>query len=340
MENQTEEIVQAVRDRILQSAPSAQVTGTYDDEAEKPSFITRHKLLLIVLVLFVLIGGIVGAVVGVTLSGNKEAISPGATSSTGVASTDAPSVAPTVPACTLCADGSEPELDNEIRPGVPCSTLQDELRAFDVTQDACHVGQAQGWFYCSCPTFPEARPAVPVCTYDCPEIAWPPNYDSPLCTGFVTFVELVGQETSQCFDLLRLIPEECRCRDEIVLLTNALKEISDEALLSDKSSPQFAAMEWLAYNDPANLTVENEPVAVLQERYFGALLWFALGGEYWNNGYSFLTAMNVCNWNIQQSSGEYPDGISCSSNGLINIVNLGKFLFCVLMLFRLATPWH
>lgn len=272
-----------------------------------------------------MVGGIAGTVVGIISGGGGSEESPPTAYPTASPTFKRPTSAPvvTVPACTLCADGSEPDLDNEIRPGVPCSTLELELAGLSSDQDpVCQAGQARGWYYCSCPSLPPA-PVDPVCTYDCPEHALPQNFQVTVqCTDFVTFIELVGQGEGQCEELNNNVFDACECRSDILYLTTVLKGVSDEQLLMSLNTPQYAAMDWLVTSDPANenLTLESVPLSKLQDRYFGALLWFAFDGDNWFADFLFMTASSVCDWN----DGE--NGISCNDEGYIDSVRLGESL--------------
>jgi hypothetical protein len=57
-------------------------------------------------------------------------------------------------ACTLCVDGSEPNLDAVL--GVTsCSIIASALLQTPSTDDICLMTQTQGFIYCDCPTFPD-----------------------------------------------------------------------------------------------------------------------------------------------------------------------------------------
>jgi hypothetical protein len=96
-----------------------------------------------------------------------------------------------------------------------------------------------------------------------------------------------------------------------------LLPISGEALF-DESAPQFAAVEWLVYKDPARMELESLENDPLKERYVAALLHFALGGETWFDQYDFLSSSSVCEWNSVRGM-----GVFCSG-GLINEISISK----------------
>lgn len=96
-----------------------------------------------------------------------------------------------------------------------------------------------------------------------------------------------------------------------------LLPISGEALF-DESAPQFAAVEWLVYKDPARMELESLEYDLLKERYIAALLYFALGGETWFDQNEFLSSLSVCEWNSVRGM-----GVFCSG-GIINEIAISK----------------
>jgi hypothetical protein len=92
-------------------------------------------------------------------------------------------------------------------------------------------------------------------------------------------------------------------------------------LVSDPSTPQFAALSWLAESDPANLPLESTPLSVFQDRFILATLYFSTNGESWTNQYNFLSAADICDWNIGTLDGT--NGVSCDEVDQISIA-LGK----------------
>jgi hypothetical protein len=66
---------------------------------------------------------------------------------------------------------------------------------------------------------------------------------------------------------------------------------------ADESTPQYAALEWMATTDLATEVLET-PVIVLMERYALAHLYFATDGPAsWTDSLDFLSSGNVCDWN-------------------------------------------
>jgi hypothetical protein len=73
-------------------------------------------------------------------------------------------------------------------------------------------------------------------------------------------------------------------------------KVSIEAL-QDGLSPQHAALDWMAYNDSADLqsTLSDDQ---LVERFVLVLLYFSTDGEGWKDQAGFLSSsLNTCAWN-------------------------------------------
>lgn len=90
--------------------------------------------------------------------------------------------------------------------------------------------------------------------------------------------------------------------------------------LSNITSPQFAALNWIAYEDEAMFTA----VATFElfERYALAVLYFSTsGGENsWTNQYNFLSGLSVCRWNFGLAIGAL-----CGDNGFVEELILSKY---------------
>jgi hypothetical protein len=82
-----------------------------------------------------------------------------------------------------------------------------------------------------------------------------------------------------------------------VLLKEA--DLLDRRALYSPGTPQFQALTWLVYDDPANLNFQLLPSKEdeLLERYVIALLYFSTGGDNWDDSSEFLSAFSVCSWN-------------------------------------------
>jgi hypothetical protein len=85
----------------------------------------------------------------------------------------------------------------------------------------------------------------------------------------------------------------------------------DRRALSSPGAPQYQALHWLVYNDPANLDFEHGPPDELLERFVMALLYFSMGGETWDNSFGFLSASSVCMWMNESNDGSSTYGVLC-----------------------------
>jgi hypothetical protein len=81
----------------------------------------------------------------------------------------------------------------------------------------------------------------------------------------------------------------------------------DRRALSSPGTPQYEALNWLVYDDAANLDFELivSPERLL-ERFVIELLYFSTGGESWADSLGFLSASPVCRWN------EVEKGVVCN----------------------------
>ena len=105
-----------------------------------------------------------------------------------------------------------------------------------------------------------------------------------------------------------------------------LEPVSGINILSDTSSPQYAAMEWLANKDPAVLNFDDTPTSELNQRYIVSLLYFATYGWDWDVQYGFLADSSVCDWNdLEESNRVSNDGIVCNDQDEVVQIVLGKF---------------
>jgi hypothetical protein len=94
-----------------------------------------------------------------------------------------------------------------------------------------------------------------------------------------------------------------------------LDSLSGESL-DDETSPQSKALNWIANDDPANMSVQLDDNEIIKQRYVAAVLYFALGGDSWTNPHNFLSVDEICSWNTNQVS-----GIICSAT-TDNVVTL------------------
>jgi hypothetical protein len=93
--------------------------------------------------------------------------------------------------------------------------------------------------------------------------------------------------------------------------------------LQDLSSPQYAALDWMANidsTDPLQFTMSDNE---LVERFVLVLLYFATGGPSWSDRARFLSpSLNICSWN---STVGFNRGVFCNDEGSVVKLILGKF---------------
>ena len=93
--------------------------------------------------------------------------------------------------------------------------------------------------------------------------------------------------------------------------------------MQDLSSPQYAALAWMANSDSADLqlTMSDDE---LVERFVLVLLYFATGGASWSDQVRFLTpSLNTCSWNSIVDGTTI--GIGCNEEGSVVRFDVGKF---------------
>ena len=97
---------------------------------------------------------------------------------------------------------------------------------------------------------------------------------------------------------------------------------SSEETFKDTKSPQYAALNWLSYDDPlrSNWTDETADY-ILRERYVVVLFYFATDGPRWSHQRKFLSPTSVCEWNDGWNIGQ-PHlllGVACQNNSVNQI---------------------
>ena len=96
---------------------------------------------------------------------------------------------------------------------------------------------------------------------------------------------------------------------EVGFLRELLQPISGTAL-DDATSPQGQALNWLAFEDQANLDFRATNTFVLIERYVMAVLYYSTGGPEWYDDLRFLSNYSVCEW---PNIGEIEDELATSN---------------------------
>jgi hypothetical protein len=60
---------------------------------------------------------------------------------------------------------------------------------------------------------------------------------------------------------------------------------------------QYRALDWLAYEDPADFVIRDTNTLELISRYILAVVYYGTGGPEWKDNANFLTNQTVCDWN-------------------------------------------
>ena len=72
-------------------------------------------------------------------------------------------------------------------------------------------------------------------------------------------------------------------------------DITPADVFEDSSSPQYAALDWLANKDSGSSYSMADDVRILQ-RYVLATLYYSTRGDSWNKSYNFLSEEHECKW--------------------------------------------
>eukprot|EP00980_Cylindrotheca_fusiformis_P030579 scaffold25064_cov113-Cylindrotheca_fusiformis.AAC.1 len=83
----------------------------------------------------------------------------------------------------------------------------------------------------------------------------------------------------------------------IELLANVLQLDANTFDLNKTTTPQYSALEWLAYGDPRKMTVEDDSTELL-ERFSLATLYYSTKGFNWGNAFRWLSGSSHCDWNL------------------------------------------
>jgi hypothetical protein len=111
----------------------------------------------------------------------------------------------------------------------------------------------------------------------------------------------------------------CDCCSECLLVGDPIFELlasmslDGGRALSNVSSPQYAAFEWLRSSTNAGITSEQ----TLIQRYALASLYFSTTGDTWTTSSLWLTNTDECLWFTSESGGDI-----CDSNGNYVKINL------------------
>ena len=146
-----------------------------------------------------------------------------------------------------------------------------------------------------------------------------------LCLGLFITLTVVGVILSLAIPLSRRADSQHYYNDlKAIIIDNS---ISSSSSINTKGSPQNDALNWLAFEDAANIPVSLQSWVI--QRYITAVLYYSLNGQSWENQYNFLSGDHECRWNgywneIYLSA----EGITCDSYGNAIFVVLGTECEC------------
>jgi hypothetical protein len=107
------------------------------------------------------------------------------------------------------------------------------------------------------------------------------------------------------------------------ILREMLIPVSGVELLTDPTTPQYAALAWLADDDPAQVDLNDTAFETISDRYKVSLLYFATSGSGWRMQHEFLAETSICEWNDGGEGGAF-EGIQCENDEVVEII-LGTF---------------
>jgi hypothetical protein len=95
--------------------------------------------------------------------------------------------------------------------------------------------------------------------------------------------------------------------------------------LTNTSSPQFLAAQWMAEVDGLRAPLVQE--SGFMERYALVVLWFAILGEEWQHSLGFLTGVHHCEWHSTFQRGDmsvFEMGVQCDERANVKSIILRK----------------
>ena len=135
----------------------------------------------------------------------------------------------------------------------------------------------------------------------------PTDLDQPAATTSIT---ISASASGAASDRLQMLLQVYRARST-----------GNTAALSDKTSPQYLALEWIADKDPTKIPLTDDtPWKFVDERYALATFFFATGGSSgtWSIDENWLSSKDVCQWHGISCTASGGDGLTETSFGGIN----------------------
>lgn len=96
---------------------------------------------------------------------------------------------------------------------------------------------------------------------------------------------------------------------------------TEDNLFEDPATPQYQALQWLAYQDPEQMSPKQGNRLI--QRYVLAVLYYSTGGEEsWLDSMNFLSGEHECEWNYINENGDVKGVVECNSYWDQGITNL------------------
>jgi hypothetical protein len=90
---------------------------------------------------------------------------------------------------------------------------------------------------------------------------------------------------------------------------------SDIKFSQDRTTLQYAALDWLFNVDTWEADIDSVPAQVFVKRYVMALLFLSTNRKLWKKVYHFLTPASVCDWS-EKSKDDSIKGVICDGIGV------------------------
>ena len=121
-----------------------------------------------------------------------------------------------------------------------------------------------------------------------------------------------------------LTPPEEQDSEKMAALKRVIQfyDITPLSTLTDPSTPQYAALDWLANKDSGASYSSADDVRILQ-RYVLATLYYSTGGPGWTKSYGFLSDEHECKWFEEEKDWildmtPITHGIKCGDEGWLD----------------------
>lgn len=88
---------------------------------------------------------------------------------------------------------------------------------------------------------------------------------------------------------------EASGKERYMRFQNALEPLTGGSITED-GTPEEAALRWLAYDDPHQLSTDSH-IDRITQRFVLATLFFATNGDTWLHWYRFMSHHDECEWN-------------------------------------------